>query len=111
MSAADWFVGKVGEPKPKRQVKLAAPADVTPAQLDDVERLLDRAADEGKKLAAGITAGMSAMERLASCGLTPDALVLLVTAKCRWAKNGKKVSPETVEIVLEALFRLGEHLR
>lgn len=44
-------------------------------------------------------------------GLTRDALIHLITAKCRNASNGKPVSEATVEIVLDAMARLGEYLK
>lgn len=112
MSGADWFMGKVGAGKKRAPVSLAPPDDVTPAQLDDVEQLLDRAADDGKKLAAGIKAASSAVDRLAEAGFTPDLLVLLVTEKAPYPRGSKhKLSPAQVEACLKGLFAIGEYTR
>lgn len=108
MSGEDWLLGDVGK-KPGKPKKLErAPS---PPELDQVEQLLDDVAGDGKRLVAGVNSAVAALEAMKKSGLTGEALVVLVTEKCAWAKNGKRVSPETVQLVLEALFRLGEYVR
>lgn len=106
---SDWLLGDVGK-KAEKKTKLAPGAiTVTP---DEIEAVLADSARDGKRLAGGIRAAVTALEQLKQSGLTGEALVVLVTEKCAWAKNGKRVSAETVQLVLEALFgRLGEYVR
>lgn len=107
MSGADWMLGEL--PKPKAQKKLQR--SVEPLAIDEAVRFLEDAAGDGKALAGGLKKGVAALEALRVSGLTGEALVVLVTDKCAWAKNDKRVSAETVQLVLEALFRLGEYVR
>lgn len=109
MSGADFLLGDIGK-KPEKRTKLAPNGiAVTP---DEIEAVLSDAAKDGKNLAIGIRGAVSALEQLKKSGLTGEALVVLVTEKCAWAKNGKRVSAETVQLVLESLFnRLGEYVR
>ncbi len=74
-------------------------------------RLIAHKFGDGKQLVEGIRGALSGLDALKKSGLTGEALVVLVTEKCAWAKNGKRVSAETVQFVLEALFRLGEYVR
>lgn len=42
--------------------------------------------------------------------LNRDALAVLITAKCKRAKNGARVSEDTVRVVLDAIEALGEFI-
>jgi hypothetical protein len=110
VSGADWLVGDVGkrETKPKRLEH-----SPTPLEIDQAERFLEDAAGDGKQLVAGMKKATAALDALRSCGLTGEALVVLVQAKCGYCVNhGKnKPSPDVVQGVLEGLFRLGEFVR
>lgn len=108
MSAADWLLGDVGK-KTKAPPKLAPNGiHVTP---DEIDAVLADVAVSGKRLRAGIDAAVTQLEALKKAGLTGEALVLLVESKCARAKNGSRISADTVQLVLEGLFRLGEHVR
>lgn len=112
-SGAEFMMGNVGLPKKeKAAVRLTAPEGVTPAQLDEVETMLERAGDEGKKLATGLKAAVGALDRIAEAGFTPDLLVLMVTEKAPYPKNAKhKLTSLQIEAALKGLFKLGEFLR
>lgn len=105
IDGADWLVGHVTKKAEKRITP------VSPAALDDVERFLDDASGDGKRLVAGLKKATDSLELIRQCGLTGDALVTLVLAKCGYLKNGNLPTENTVRVVLEALFKLGEHLR
>lgn len=47
---------------------------------------------------------------LLGCGLTREALVMLITAKCKRAANGSRLAESTVDLVLDAMAHLDEHL-
>lgn len=112
MSGAEWMMGKVGTKQKRPAANLLPPEDVTPAQLDDVERLLDDVAGDGKKLAAGLKGAVAALDRLAECGFSPELLVLMATDKAPWPKNAKhKLSSEQVRCALLGLFAIREFLR
>lgn len=107
MSGADWLLGDVG--KAKKVTKLAPNGiHVTPEEIDQV---LHGVAKDAKALRGGIDSSVTALEALKTSGLTGEALVLLVAAKVGRSKNGTRIGLETVQTVLEALFRLGEHVR
>jgi hypothetical protein len=106
LSGADWMLGKL-EPKPQKKLARAA----VPLNVDDAVRYLEDAAGDGKKLVTGIRKGVEALEALRTSGLTGEALVVLITEKCARAKNGSRLSADTVQLVLEGLFRLGEYTR
>lgn len=106
MSGADWLIGDVGS-KPKKAVKITTSGDL---DIDAAVALMDSKKD-GEALRGGLDRGGSALEALKKTGLTGEALVVLVTAKCTNAANGKPISDDTVRRVLEALFRLGEYVR
>jgi hypothetical protein len=111
-TGADFMVGKLGEGKKRPSPSLAAPAEVTPAQLDDVEKLLDRADRDGKKLVQGLGATSSVLDRIAECGFTPDLLVVLVTEKAPYPRGSKhRLTQEQVRAALKGLFAIGEFLR
>lgn len=107
MSAADWMLGDVGKSKKEPTKLQRAP---TPLELDQAERFLENAAGDGKKLVAGLRSAATALDGLRQSGLTGEALVVLVTEKAGYV-NGNKISSNTVQKVLEALFRLGEYVR
>lgn len=109
MSGADWLLGDVGGKK-KPAPKLVSSGGIAISK-HEVDAVMADFAGDGKKLRGGIDAAAAQLDALKNVGLTGEALVLLVEAKCAWAKNGKRVSAETVKIVLEALFRLGEYVR
>jgi hypothetical protein len=108
MSGADWLLGDTGKKKAAPKLVASGGIEVTP---DEVDAVLADVAGAGKKLRAGIDAAVSQLEAIKKCGLTGEALVLLVEAKCARAKNGSRISADTVQLVLEGLFRLGEHTR
>lgn len=108
MSGADWLLGDVGK-KTKAAPKIAHNGiHVLPEEIDAV---LHGAAADAKKLRGGIDSATSALDALKQSGLTGEALVIMVTEKCARAKNGSRLSPDTVQLVLEGLFRLGEYVR
>lgn len=107
MSGADWLIGDVGS-KPAKAKKIHR--EPTPLDFDAVEAFLDSKKD-GEKLRAGLDHAVSALDALKLAGLTGEALVVLVTAKCSNAANGKPISDDTVQRVLEGLFRLREYVR
>lgn len=106
MSGADWLLGDVGK-KPREPVKIRQSGEL---DIDAAVALMESKKD-GERLRAGMDSGIAALEALKKTGLTGDALVVLVTAKCSNAANGKPISDDTVRRVLEALFRLGEYVR
>lgn len=106
MSGADWLIGKAPEKAGKAtRIKTTGELDI-----DAVEALMDSKRD-GEKLRSGLDNATSALEALKKAGLTGEALVVLVAEKCARAKNGSRLSADTVQIVLEGLFRLGEYVR
>jgi hypothetical protein len=108
MSGADWLVGDVGKKGPPKKLQRAP----EPLAVDDAVRYLEDAAGDGKRLVAGLKSATSALDALRASGLTGEALVVLVTAKCAYSKvNGRPISEATVQQVLEGLFRLGEYSR
>lgn len=75
--------------------------------LDGQQQVTDMAAKVHEELLIVVGANNAMFDG----GLTRDALIHLITAKCRNASNGKPVSEATVEIVLDAMARLGEYLK
>jgi hypothetical protein len=67
--------------------------------------------ETGQKLQEGIVTAVSALDALQKCGLTGEALTVLVTEKTARARNGTRIQPDTVEKVLKGLFKLKEYLR
>lgn len=112
-SGANFMLGKfAGAPKKQgRKVDFAPPDDVTPAQIDDVVTLLNDGAKTGKKIAEGLKHAVAALDHLAECGLTPEALVLLICDQCPKDRAGRATTVDTVERVMQGFFRLGNHLR
>lgn len=106
-TGSDWLLGDVGTKKPKPQKRIPKEENL---DFDAVEAFLSTKED-GKKLRAGLGGVVTALDNLKVSGLTGEALVVLVTAKCTNAANGKAISDDTVRRVLEALFRLGEYVR
>lgn len=106
-TGSDWMLGSVGAPKAQKKLQRAAES----LPIDDAVRFLEDASGDGKKLVAGLKRGVDALEGLRQSGLTGEALVVLVTEKCARAKNGSRLSSDTVQLVLEGLFRLGEYTR
>lgn len=106
MSGADWLVGDVGAKK-KPAVKIHNSGDL---DIDAAVALMDSKKD-GEALRAGLDKATSALDALRKTGLTGEALVVLVTAKCANNANGKPIADDTVKRVLEALFRIGEYAR
>ncbi len=84
--------------------------------LDGIERWMDEKGPGGKSFRESLEAGgviasdlvvvAGAINGMLACGLTREALLILITAKCKRAKNGSRLSEDTVEIVLEALENL-----
>lgn len=102
----DWLVG---DSKPKKIVKVAPDGiHVTPEEIDAV---IHGTARDAKAIRGGIDHAVAGLEAIKTCGLTGEALVLLVAAKVSRSKNGTRIGVETVQTVLEGLFRLGEHIR
>lgn len=108
-SGPDWMLGDVGKPKKEKKLERAP----TKLELDQAEKFLEDAAGDGKALVAGLKKATSAIDAIRTSGLTGEALVVLVLAKCGYCVNhGKnKPSAEVVQGVLEGLFRLGEYTR
>lgn len=106
MSGADWMLGDVGA-KPKKAVKIHNSGEL---DIDAAVALMDSKKD-GEALRGGLDKAASALEALRKTGLTGEALVVLVTEKCGRARNGSRLSADTVQLVLEGLFKLGEYVR
>lgn len=104
----DWMLGDLGPRKTSKKLVSVEGVRVTSEEVDAV---LADVHGSGKKLRSGIDAAVQQLEALKSIGLTGEALVLLVTEKCRPDKNGNPTSAVTVQRVLEGLFRLGEYVR
>lgn len=105
---ADFMLGDLGLKKDKKAaVKLRDSGDL---DLDAVERLMDSKKD-GEALRKGLDGAVSALDALRRIGLTSEAIIVLVTEKCRPDKNGNATSRATVQRVLEGLFRLSEYVR
>lgn len=100
------MLGNVG-PKSKPAAKIQR----SDLDFDSVEQLMDGTAKDGKRLRDGIAGVAASLDALKRVGLTGEALVLLVEAKCARAKNGSRLSADTVQLVLEGLFRVGEYVR
>lgn len=91
---------------------LKIPKHDEPLDIEGAETYLEDLAGKGKKLGEGLKRASSALEELANCGFTPEALRVLVHAKCvRKNGMGSVPTPLVVQAVLEALFRLDEYLR
>lgn len=96
-------------PEKKKGKSNGAGEAVTPAELDDVERALAAPAAVAGKLHEGMGRAVTAVERLFQCGLTQEALCILIAEKCPRAANGTRVVPATVRAVLEGLAHLDEY--
>lgn len=106
-SGADFLLGDVGL-KPKKTVKIHNSGDL---DVDAAVAMFDMKKD-GEALRGGLDRAISALDALKKTGLTGEALVVLVQAKCkRPSSGGKPATRETVQAVLEGLFRLGEYVR
>jgi hypothetical protein len=109
MTGSDWLLGDVG--KKARATKKLVSSDGIAISREDIDAVLADVVGSGKKLRASIDAATGQLEALKNSGLTGEALVLLVAAKVSRSKNGTRIGVETVQTVLEGLFRLGEHVR
>lgn len=105
-----WLLGRVGEKKAKAPVKLTRAEKVEPHEVDEVVRMFDDVGGAGKRLAAGVEQLGGALQQIIACGLTPEALIILVREKCRCDRKGNQTTTDQVERVLEGLFRLPEYL-
>lgn len=103
---ADFMLGDMGLKKTKA-VKIHNSGEL---DIDAAVALMDSKKD-GEALRGGLDRAVSALEALRKTGLTGECLVVLITEKCQRAKNGSRLSADTVQIVLEGLFRLGEYTR
>lgn len=108
MSGADWMMGDVGKKQAKPERKILNSGDL---DIDAAVALMDSKKD-GEAIRGGLDKAVSALDALRKTGLTGEALVVLVHRKCRTPlRGGKPPAEEAVQIVLEALFRLGEYVR
>ena len=108
-SGADWLVGDVGKPKAQKKLQRAA----EPLDVDDAVDFIEQADKDAGRLVADLKTAAKALDAIWTSGLTGEALVVLVQAKCGYCVNHGKNKPSTdvVQGVLEGLFRLGEYVR
>ena len=104
---SDFLLGDLVKPKAEKKLQRAA----EPLAIDDAVDFLESGAADTKKLVGGLKAAVSALDAIRASGLTGEALIVLVQAKCKSDAKGNETSRPQVERVLEGLFRLGEYVR
>ena len=103
----DFMVGNSG-PKTSKAVKIHNSGDL---DIDAAVALMDSKKD-GEALRSGLDKAVSALDALRKTGLTGEALVVLVHAKCERKQGmGQPPSVHAVQSVLEGLFKLGDYVR
>ncbi len=111
IKGGDFMFSKLDARMGAKNNKLNVPKRDEPLDIDGAERFLEDAAGAGKKLAEGLRKAATALDDIANSGLTHEALLVLVTAKCGSDRHGNATTTEKVRLVLEGLFRLDEYLR
>lgn len=110
VDGAAWLLGRAG-PQQKATVSPRIKAEkLEPHETEAVIRMFGDAAGAGKALVGGLDGASEALQQIIRCGLTPEALVILVTEKCPRDRAGRPTTTDTVERVLQGLFRLPEYL-
>lgn len=106
------FLSKLG---PKKKSEPRALAEGIVVRPDEIEAVVNDMSKTGKRAADGLRTVVKGLDALRDCGLTGEALVVLVTEKCEAyrTEGGRVMRPNNacVQVVLEALFlKLDEYL-